>query len=317
MKVLNTLYLKSILASMALFSTLHAGAQISEIRNGNPVQSKQFEGVVSLFYLDKSSTTGFYESQYKCSASLVSPTRVMTATHCIASPYTGEVYTKPIYVVIAKNFANPDTVFKKNNFRSFAEMAKEGLIVRKVNSSNFIFHPTFVPNESRFSQNFIDFSFLKLNKAIRSVKPLVLANRATANKIRQSSKIKVLGYGVTHYTEDGTPILAETLQHVNLNFYPLQACKNLSIMSIVQDNNMCVRETEPDAAKRKGTCRGDSGAPWMIFNAKESRYEIVGVHSFGLGERGNCFAGEVAVAERITAFPAWVDSVAETGYSIK
>ena len=306
-----------LVVSSVLVSALGAKAQVSEIRNGTVTKSKHFNGVVQIGYMTKETVDSEEFSYFPwCTGSLVSSTRVMTASHCLDFPHRTNNHDA-VYVLISKDNSSPFKATYGRKFKSLKEIENLGLIVREVQFKDRIFHPKHKQSASNFSDEWVDIAFLKLGKAVKTIKPLPIASKAAVSAIKTGDKLKALGYGAYDFSDAGNPILPQDLRQVDLNFYPLGQCRKFS-QGKADYRVICTREETPDDAKRKGVCGGDSGGPLMVYNSKKKRYEIAGVTSLAwVAPNGSCFTSKVSAAVKPTAFTSWVDSVAKTGYSIK
>lgn len=155
---------------------------------------------------------------------------------------------------------------------------------------------------------------LKLSKPVNSIKPIRIANKATVEGIKNGDKLKAVGYGSKHGM-----IITRILNQTDVNFYSLSQCrayaKKLGLESQIKGDGICTRDDAPDN-QPNGFCAWDYGAPLLKYNQNQSRYEIVGLYSASVGNK-LCKARGVDFSVRPTAYAACVDSVLNTGYSIK
>ena len=317
MKFSKAFRVSVIVTSVALLSTLQAAAQTSRIGNGNPATSKQLYGVAVLgrLNIEPGSPISF---DHSCTVSLISPTRVMTATHCITKKFGDPQQGDLRYVLFSSNNRNPYQIIKNNNFRSIKEIEDAGITVRKIEPKNHIFPASFKRGSDMvFRETWNDLMFLSITPAVNSIKPLAIANRATVQNIKPGDKLKLAGFGYTSSNDDSTAPKTRpaVLQQAYLNAISSSQCK------ILQANfpnfAICTTPIKSTDGTQAAGCSGDSGAPLMVFNEETKRHEIVGVHSYSATNTGKCTSARVQAAMKPTAFAAWVDSVSKTGYSIK
>lgn len=320
MKLSKIFRVKSILALPVLLGSLQVAAQISEIRNGNPATSKQFQGVAVLANLTIEPGSAIY-MRHACTVSLVSPTRVMTATHCIASEFGSNRQNDTRYVLFTKDNKHPYHIINNGDFNSIEEIEKAGIIVRKIEAKHHIFPPQFKPGtNTRLTRKWNDIMFLKISPKVDSIKPLRIANSATVRKIKSGDKLTPVGFG--YKTWDFFSLLGtlpEVLQQADLYVRTNRQCQPMSSSRFIPNHSICTVPMQSQPEKRALACPGDSGAPVTIYNTQMKRHEIVGVHSWGsaTSEPDTCGEREINVSTKPTAFAAWVDSVSKTGYSIK
>ncbi|KAK9509907.1 hypothetical protein O3M35_004798 [Rhynocoris fuscipes] len=106
--------------------------------------------------------------------------------------------------------------------------------------------------------------------------------------------VKLIGWGRTALTEDTSHVLRQ----VDLRIVPMQDCLDIWNLFIPQDNpkHLCTY------AKKKSTCKGDSGGPAVWLDPETNRYTLVGLTSFGL----NCSPNIPSVKTEVAAFLDWI-----------
>ena len=311
-----------------------AQAPTSEIRDGKPVKSGIFSGVVQIGSFYKNSA-GLYNFRQSCNATLIAPTKVLTAAHCniLFNSYIAE---KQWDVVKSKD--NISVVIKMKNIKARTEadlkakLQSAGIAFSRAKPKDYTLHPSIdlplVPEDGniwnpkkRLQQGlFPDLMILELDSAFPpSITPIRVANKNTVAKLKAGTRVDAVGYGLISENRS-----SREMRQVSLKLMDLAACRKIDI-EIQRARNSDVYNAFPGNSqlctyeKDKGACSGDSGGPLIIFNNGEP--QVVGVTSWGIQKNGkSCSSpGEprLNVWAKPAHYPAWFDSAAQLDYSIK
>ena len=239
------------------FTAILAYNNDAEIVNGHEVPYGQYAFMSGLRF-DK--TSGNY-----CGGSLIDPTHVLTAAHCVEAGFS------PKYISVGSHYT-------KGNADGFR------IPVKKITS-----HPSY--NKPILMAN--DFAIIELENAVDvSVRPVKIA-AADGSHETVGSSATVAGWG---HVKDGGPS-SEVKLEVTLPIVTNILCQaNLTLASDVSDAD---RKVAPDfkytedfisdasicaggGYKNQDSCQGDSGGP-LFTKGSNGEPVLVGIVSWGLG----------------------------------
>ncbi|XP_065295439.1 serine proteinase stubble-like isoform X1 [Dermacentor albipictus] len=243
---------------------------LSRIVNGQTVSRTRMPWIV---FLRVSFRRGSHvHNILACSGSIVSPSFVVSAAHCLTEP-------------------NDETAASSVMVYYNSTERKKG---PKIQAKRFARHPEFV---LRVYAN--DVAILQLEKPLnfdKFVSPVCLPKKPISTTGRP---LLIAGWG---FTKEGGPD-SDTLRYILKKELPYKQCKPL----LHHEAQLTLNETIVicATARSKDACTGDSGAPVTTWN-KRGKFFQVGIVSFGYGcARPNDASGYT----RVATFVPWILSV--------
>ena len=253
------------------------------IVNGSDATVAEFPSMASLF-IDRIDYDGTYSTGPYCGATILDPTHILTAAHCIYGDENAQLFT----VVVPQL---EDTSQFPNN------------IVQKARVSEVYYRSDYSNALSDLLRN--DVAILKLESALNidSVNDVVKRPSNTNYRIGVNDFVAV-GHGDTRSGFDGTTLL----QKASLNYVDNATCATAFIDgSALTDNQICFNgDYSIFTGLFNGTCQGDSGGP--VYWQDGSTYRQVGITSFGPDTCGGS-STVTSVFTEILDYEAWIDSV--------
>ncbi|TKE94263.1 trypsin-like serine protease [Vibrio kanaloae] len=257
------------------------------IVNGSDATVAEFPSMASLF-IDRIDYDGVYSTGPYCGATILDPTHILTAAHCIYGNEEGQLFTVVVpQIEDTSQFPNGNT--------------------QKARVSE-IYYP------SGYSDSSIDLwpndiAILKLESALNVDSINDVVKRPSNESYRvASSAFTAVGHGNTSTKIDDTTLL----QKVALTYVDNTICKD-AFKNTAQPNppltgkQICFTGDFSVLTRLYGsTCQGDSGGP--VYWKDGADYRQVGITSFGPDTCGGS-ATVTSVFTEILDYEAWIDSV--------
>jgi len=236
----------------------------TRIVGGRPADPDEWPWLAALVH-----KSGRGSGQY-CGASLISPTHVLTAAHCLAPFKKEDILVKLGEYDFEKEGETEDQTFS---------------VLSMKNHENY--------NDVTYEN---DIAIIKLDRAAtlsKSVWPICLP---PASERFTNRRAFVIGWGTIYF---GGPV-SNTLQEVNVRVWENSQCaKNYATLDrTVRDTMLCAGETNRDS------CQGDSGGPLNCMSPTTRKWELCGVVSWGARCAEPDFPG---VYTRVTEYLDWIE----------
>ena len=214
----------------------------------------------------------FYDAdgRFRCSATLVSPTVLLTAAHCTDG-------------TLGKTLVTFDSVIAEQPPSPFPVAAdpSAGYTQAEIEAAGYLSGTAYThPDYSDFTdlRNWNDVGVIVLDRPVTGIAPADIAELGTLDAIPQSQLRKTLftavGYGTEVRKPDSGPQKPTPMSYPLIRRYVTMPGQKLT-PQILQTNG-----NEKDPFGTGGTCFGDSGGPVFLDG------EIVAVTSYGYTE--NC-----------------------------
>ncbi|XP_046643306.1 chymotrypsin-1-like isoform X3 [Daphnia pulicaria] len=211
-----------------------------------------------------------------CGASLITPTKILTAVHCV----TEDKSTK---LIKAKNFEVRFGMHVQKTYKNDAEQTRS---VRKIK-----IHEDYDPNSVAN-----DLAILTLDSPVDytdNVSPICLVPSCFDG---DDQTVTAMGWG--HLQSDGEN--SHVLRHADLTVVNNDQCKEQVNDGGLPDSALCAY------AEGQDTCQGDSGGPLVTDHGSDGlncRFVQVGVVSYG---NGCARKGVPGVYMKVTSFVPWI-----------
>ena len=243
----------------------------------------------------------FYDAEgefiWRCSGSLISPTKLLTAGHC-ADTAEGAASARVYFQQGAG--ANYDPVTQLDPVTGYPETCADGTLGSLCATSHELYNYGFAnfagfPNTHDAGLVILD-QPIELSEYGMLPEAGILDGLGTARGLKKTL-FTVSGYGLTYSSQVHSAV-------PNISFRSrLMAASTLVNLNSANNDGYNL-QTQGNGDQRGGTCSGDSGGPVFLGGADSNL--IVGVTSFGMNSicRGTDFAYRVDRAEVLE----WINS---------
>jgi len=220
---------------------------------------------------------------HTCGASLVDENWLVSAAHCVVNE-RGRTSAKSVTAIIGTK-----------DLRRVDKRAMYSVKSLTVPS-------TFAPARTGNLKG--DIALLYLDRPVKNIKPVELANKNTDIQ----PWLVVAGWGLTETNRNTSP----TLQYAAVPYLTVSQVKQLSQMTgsyfAMEDDKMAAGLGESDS------CQGDSGGPLVVPSRREFTHSssdetiLVGVVSYGMSARCQSGRNSVGFYTRIDPYYTWIRS---------
>jgi hypothetical protein len=270
-------------AALATLALVGATAPASAITGGEPDGDRHPNVGLILFY-DK-------DGRWRCSATLVTPTVLITAAHCTTGTLGKTLVT--FKSVIAEQ--------PPSGFPVAADPSKGFTAAEIEASGNFAGTAKTHPNYSNFTDldNWNDVGVVVLDKPVAGITPARLAPtnylNAYAQPVLNSTTFELVGYGTEVRQPDSGPQKPQPMSYPLIRRYTTSPGQKLTDQILQMNGN------PNDVRDGGGTCFGDSGGPAFLNGY------LVTVTSYGYTQNCRYLGGYQRVD--IPVVQNWLNSV--------
>ncbi|KFM72898.1 Chymotrypsin-like protease CTRL-1, partial [Stegodyphus mimosarum] len=218
----------------------------------------------------------YYNNQFICTASVISPTTVLTAAHCVV--LEGQLQSADLFYGIAGN-VNKSSPVVRLNFRSVTP------------------HPDYENLQN-------DVAIFKTVDKIplgENISPICIAG--PDSRSLDYKRVTAMGWGTTSRSRIAQPI-PDILQFVGQRVVPNNQCSLLFYFGQLADTGLCA------GGLFRGICNGDSGGPLVYFKGQDP--VEVGIASYINALIGCGFIGP-AVFTRVSSYYDFIMQTAGDG----
>ncbi|MEG3695272.1 trypsin-like serine protease [Vibrio coralliirubri] len=277
------IYASSVMATENSVETSPDANVTPYIVNGSDASVTEFPSMASLF-IDRIDYDGVYSTGPYCGATILDPTHILTAAHCIYGNEEGQLFTTVVPQL------EDSSQFPNGN-------------IQKARVSEVYYRSDYSNALSNLLRN--DVAILKLESALNvdSINDVVKRPSNDDYRIGVNDFVAV-GHGDTRSGFDSTTLL----QKASLNYVDNATCATAFIDgSALTDNQICFNgDYSVFTGLYNGTCQGDSGGP--VYWQDGADYRQVGITSFGPDTCGGS-STVTSVFTEILDYEAWIDSV--------
>ncbi len=258
--------------------TVTAAAPANAITGGTDTGPNRFQNVGLILFYDQ-------DGRFRCSATLVSPTVLLTAAHCTDGTLGKTLVTFDDFIAEQAPTPFPAAANPAVGYTS-AEIEKAGYLSGTAHT-----HPQY----SNFTdlKNWNDVGVIVLDHPYTKAQPAPIADVGTLDRIPQKTFTKTLFTQVGYGTEVRQAEIGP--QKPTPQSFPLRRQFVQSPGQKLTPQVFQVNGNEHDPFGGGGTCFGDSGGPALLNG------EIVGVTSYGLTSNCRYIGGyqrvDIAVAQ--------------------
>jgi hypothetical protein len=274
---------------LALGLTAGTALPAAAITGGTPDEENRYADVGMILFYDDG-------VRYRCTATLISPTLLLTAGHCTFGT-DGSTLVDFRPVIAEESPANLPVAEDPDAGYTAPEVQRAGFVSGTAHT-----HPEYSDFTDMDSWN--DVGVIVLDKAVRGLQPAQVAEVGTLEAIPasqlSSTIFRAVGYGAEVRKSDSGPQKPQPMSYPLVRRYADMPGQKLT-PQILQTNG-----NEHDTRGTGGTCFGDSGGPLLLDGV------VVAVTSYGYTSNCRYIGGHQRVD--IAGVQDWLATFKESSF---
>ncbi|WP_405869349.1 MULTISPECIES: trypsin-like serine protease [unclassified Streptomyces] len=228
------------------------------------------------YYDDRGTTDESDDLGFFCGGTVVSPTKILTAAHCVKDE-DGKSYNWKAYGAVLTGTSQLPTTDSSGS--TDLHGGTVSLPLRQWN------HPSYSPTTINN-----DIAVLTLAAPVKAT-PIRMTTSGDTTSYAGGTSAKLYGWGRTSSTSQD---ISETLKSATLTIHADSTCTGVYGSDYVKGHMICAGTQSGSDTGTKAACNGDSGGPLIVNN------RIVGVVSWGVAD---CVAkGYYSVFSKVSTY---------------
>ncbi|XP_076343524.1 clotting factor G beta subunit-like isoform X2 [Tachypleus tridentatus] len=220
--------------------------------------------------------------RFLCGGSIINKGFVVTAAHCLVTPF--------------------------GNRQNYSIFVRVGVHNIDNSGTNYQVDKVIVHKDYRYGSHYYDIGLILLSEQIKynyKVQPVCIPELNQPHVNLDKKKVVVIGWGVTERANEKYNVLRELELPVVTNEQCNKSYQTLPFSNLNQgitNDMICAGYQEGG----KDSCQGDSGGPLMYHDPTTGRVKLIGVVSFGYG----CARPNIpGVYTRLSSYVNWFQEI--------